>query len=94
MKKAFKKVGFNFEPLGIFGIANRKGWCIHFIYPNRDYGAFDVGGVWRIVRRDVMTFSDGRADEYLISDVVSGLVIDGDVVAEIYRLICVDLEIT
>lgn len=39
-------------------------------------------------------FLDGSEREYFISGVVKGLVIKGDVVSEIYRLICVDLEIT
>lgn len=94
MKKAFKKKGFGWESLQIFGIARKKGWCTHFIFPNRDYGAFEADGKWTIMRRDARSFLDGSEREYFISGVVKGLVIKGDVVSEIYRLICVDLEIT
>jgi len=37
---------------------------------------------------------DGSEREYFVSGVVKDLVIKGDVVSEINRLICVDLEIT
>lgn len=94
MEKEFIKRGFHWKSLQIFGFVKTKGWCTHFAFPSRDYGAFEVDGKWTIMRRDARSFLDGRENEYFVNRVVKDLDIKGDVVSEIYRLICVDLEIT